>query len=124
MEAIGYQIMGEYGISGRRYFCKDNEIGIRTHHVHMFAVNSAQVKRHLLFRDYLIAHPQEAQQYSELKQKLAKEYPYDIESYMDGKDEFIKEIDKKAAQWHKSSISDRSFLLIALSLLPPNSWIQ
>ena len=46
----------------------------------------------------MIAHPAEAKQYSDLKRKLAQEHPYDIESYMDGKDEFIKNIDRKAAQ--------------------------
>lgn len=102
MEALGYQVMGEYGIPGRRYFRKDDEAGIRTHHVHVFEVNSEQVERHLTFRDYLIAHPEEAQIYSELKRKLAKRYPEDIEGYMDGKDEFIKQVDCKAAAWRKA----------------------
>ncbi|MGD1917729.1 MAG: GrpB family protein [Pleurocapsa sp.] len=38
----------------------------------------------------------EAQQYSDLKRKLAQKFPNDIESYMDGKDKFIKNIDRKA----------------------------
>lgn len=36
----------------------------------------------------MIAHPEDAEQYSKLKQELAKNHPNDIESYMDGKDEF------------------------------------
>jgi GrpB-like predicted nucleotidyltransferase (UPF0157 family) len=32
IEALDYEVMGEFGISGRRYFRKDNEEGIRTHH--------------------------------------------------------------------------------------------
>ena len=98
MEDLGYQVMGEYGIVSRRFFRKDNASGIRTHHVHVFETNSQQVKRHLAFRDYMIAHPVEAKQYSDLKQKLAKQFPQDIESYMDGKDEFIKNIDRQAAR--------------------------
>jgi len=51
----------------------------------------------------MIAHPEAAQRYSELKRKLAREHPTNIDRYidryMDGKDEFIKEMDKKAAQW-------------------------
>lgn len=99
MQLLGYQIMGEFGIPGRRFFRKENSDGIRTHHIHIFEVGSPQIKRHLAFRDYLIAHPEDAQQYSDLKRKLAQEYPTDIEGYMDGKDGFIKEIDRKAAQW-------------------------
>lgn len=99
LKSLGYQVMGEFGIPKRRFFRKDNRAGIRTHHIHIFEVGSAQIKRHLAFRDDLIAHPKEAQQYSDLKRKLAQAYPTDIEGYMDGKHSFIKEIDLKAAQW-------------------------
>jgi GrpB-like predicted nucleotidyltransferase (UPF0157 family) len=99
MELLGYEAMGEFGISNRRFFRKDNAEGIRTHHVHSFPVNSEQVQRHLAFRDYMSAHPEEAHAYSELKRRLAIEYPTNIDGYMDGKDEFIQEIDRKAAQW-------------------------
>ncbi len=97
--ALGYIGMGEYGIAGRRFFRKDNSEGIRTHHVHIFELGSPQIDRHLAFRDYLRVHREDAQKYSELKQQLARQYPADIEQYMDGKDKFIKEIDNKAAKW-------------------------
>jgi len=97
MESLGYEVMGEYGIPERRFFRKDNPAGVRTHHIHIFEVASAQVKRHLAFRDYMIAHPEVAHRYSELKHELAREHPLNIDGYMDGKDGFIKEIDLKAA---------------------------
>jgi GrpB-like predicted nucleotidyltransferase (UPF0157 family) len=99
MELLGYEVMGEFGISGRRYFRKDNQEGVRTHHIHTFQVGSEQVKRHLAFRNYMIAHPEDAQRYSELKRSLAREYPTNIDRYIDGKDGFIKEMDMKAGQW-------------------------
>jgi len=102
MESLGYEVMGEYGIAGRRYFRKDNREGIRTHHVHAFEAGSAEVERHLAFRDYLIAYPGDAQKYSELKRRLAGEHPQSIDAYMDGKDDFIKEMDRRAAQWRTS----------------------
>jgi len=91
MEALGYEAMGEFGISGRRFFRKHSSTGVRTHHVHIFEQGSSESDRHLAFRDYMIAHPDEAQQYSQLKRSLANTYPDDRESYMDGKDSFIKE---------------------------------
>lgn len=103
MEALGYEAMGEFGIPGRRYFRKDTE-GIRTHQVHIFETGSIQIQRHLAFRDYMIAHPEEAQRYSELKRKLAKE-SLNADEYMDGKDGFIKEMDRRAAQWQTSCSS-------------------
>jgi GrpB-like predicted nucleotidyltransferase (UPF0157 family) len=93
MQLLSYEIMGEFGIKDRRFFLKDNQVGIRTHHIHIFEVNSAQIERHLAFRDYMLSHPAAAQEYSNLKHKLAAEYPNNIAEYQAGKAEFIKEID-------------------------------
>lgn len=98
MTALGYEAMGEFGIPGRRFFRKNTE-SQRSHHVHIFAANSPDIKRHLAFRDYMIAHPEDAQKYSELKRQLAKLYPENIYGYMDGKDGFIKEMERKALAW-------------------------
>jgi GrpB-like predicted nucleotidyltransferase (UPF0157 family) len=49
MEALGYEVMGEFGLPGRRYFRKNNEAGVRTHHVHTFAAASPEIERHLAF---------------------------------------------------------------------------
>ncbi|MCY7483142.1 GrpB family protein [Paenibacillus alvei] len=98
MTELGYECMGEYGIKGRRYFRKGGEH--RTHHVHVFqADNKEDIQRHLAVRDYLRAHPQEAEQYGNLKEKLASQHPNDIEAYMDGKDSFVKNLEKKALDW-------------------------
>jgi len=102
MESLGYEVMGEYGIPGRRYFRKDSRERIRTHHIHAFEANSAEAERHLAFRDYMIAHPGDAQRYSELKRRLAEEHPQSLDAYMDGKDDFIKEVDRRAARWRTS----------------------
>jgi GrpB-like predicted nucleotidyltransferase (UPF0157 family) len=101
MEALDYTVKGEFGIPGRRYFTRDIE-GTRVYHVHTFQTGSAEITRHLAFRDYLTAHPEFAQQYSDLKRSLAKQFPTDIESYMDGKDGFIKEMERNALEWRAS----------------------
>ena len=100
MAAIGYEAMGEFGIAGRRYFRKDDDRGVRRFHVHAFAAGSPEIDRHLAFRDYLIAHPGPAAEYSDLKRKLAAAHPDDIDAYMDGKDAFIKRIEALALGWH------------------------
>ncbi|WP_320415491.1 GrpB family protein [Paenibacillus alvei] len=87
-----------YFLFRRRYFRKGGEH--RTHHVHVFqADNKEDIQRHLAVRDYLRAHPQEAEQYGNLKEKLASQHPTDIEAYMDGKDSFMKNLEKKALDW-------------------------
>jgi GrpB-like predicted nucleotidyltransferase (UPF0157 family) len=44
----------------------------------------------------MIRHPEDARAYSDLKRTLALQHPNDADLYMDGKDEFIKEIDRRA----------------------------
>lgn len=102
MESLGYQVMGEFGIPGRRYFRRFNPAGDRTHHVHAFQAGSPHITRHLAFRDYLRAHPAAATEYGQLKQRLATAHPHDPEAYMDGKDPFIKQTEAQALQWAAS----------------------
>lgn len=102
MAALGYEVMGEFGIPGRRYFRKNSAVtGTRTHQVHAFEAGSPHVFRHLAFRDYMNAHAEAAQAYSTLKQNLAAAFPHDIEAYMDGKDPFIQEHEARALKWAK-----------------------
>ncbi len=104
MTALGYEVKGEFGIPGRRYFRKNSAAGARTHQIHAFEKNSEGLVRHLAFRDYMIAHPMIAQTYSDLKRRLASDFPDDIEAYMDGKDSFIKEYEQHALKWQRESM--------------------
>lgn len=99
MEGLGYECMGEFGMTGRRYFRKGGDN--RTHQVHVFqADNKEDIQRHLAVRDYLRTHPEAVKQYGDLKEKLANQFPKDIEAYMDGKDAFVKELEKRALHWY------------------------
>src|SRR5712692_7998308 len=97
LEGLGYEYLGEYGISERHYFRKPlADIGSRTHHIHMIVRGSDFWKRHILFRDYLRAHPEDARHYYLLKKELADKFGSDREGYMDAKTEFIEAILAKA----------------------------
>lgn len=98
MEEIGYEVMGEYGISGRRYFRKGGDQ--RTHHVHAFATGDPHIKRHLAFRDYLIAHKEVAKAYGELKREIASRIQHSMEHYGDAKGPFVQEHEAKALRWY------------------------
>lgn len=89
--------MGEFGICDRRFFLKHNSDGVRTHHIHIYKTDSLQIPRHLAFRDYMISHPELAREYSNLRPELAAKYPQNIDKYINGKDKFIKLIDRKVA---------------------------
>ncbi|MFB1082678.1 GrpB family protein [Jeotgalibacillus sp. JSM ZJ347] len=100
MEKLGYEALGKYGLPGRRYFRKGKEK--RTHHVHMYDLSGQdEIDRHVAVRDYLMSHPEEALRYGNLKQQLAESYPRDIEAYMNGKDQFVKNLERKAMKWRE-----------------------
>ena len=74
----------------RRYFHKGPSRGSRTHHLHMVEHDGDFWRRHLLFRDFLRAHPVEAQHYYRLKKELAEHFGTDREAYTEAKTSFIK----------------------------------
>lgn len=100
MKQLGYEALGENGIPNRRFFKKGGDN--RTHHVHIFEQGNEEISRHLRFRDYMIAHPEEAMKYSQLKEYLAEKFPNNIEKYIEGKNNYIKEIDNKAEKWSRT----------------------
>ncbi|MBO9604987.1 MAG: GrpB family protein [Paenibacillaceae bacterium] len=97
MAKLGYSPRGEQGIEGRRYFTKGGYN--RTHHVHMYAADNINIKKHLDFKNYLFAHPEEAQKYGELKISLAEQFPDDTHKYQEGKESFVNELVAKATKW-------------------------
>lgn len=101
LEALGYVARGEFGIPGRRYFVKDIE-GERSHQLHCFLCGDPEGERHLLFRDYLRAHPDEALAYEQLKLRLAAEIENSTNAYADAKTAYIRRIEQKARDWKKT----------------------
>ncbi len=98
LEALGYHPVGEYGIPGRRFFYKGSD-NLRSHHLHVYEAGNPHIMRHLVFRDYLRCHPISARDYARLKEELAHQFPEDMDSYIAGKNAFVKEHEKKALDW-------------------------
>jgi len=71
---------------------RDRVSGERTHHIHMVEGEFREHWDRLLFRDHLIARPQVARRYEELKLGLARLYPRDRRGYTRGKAAFIEEV--------------------------------
>ena len=103
LAALGYEALGEFGIAGRRYFRKNAPDGTRTHQLHAFADGAPEIQCHLDFRDYLRAFPREAAAYAALKQELAVRCGTDMRAYSDGKTEFIRTVEGRAAAWRQSA---------------------
>lgn len=108
---IGYEYLGEFGIEGRRYLRKGGDE--RTHQIHIFQADDwNNIGRHLAFRDYMRTHEKDREEYAKIKIELAKKYPYDIDGYCDGKENFVREMEEIALSqfdgtWDKMYIAAR-----------------
>lgn len=108
---LGYEYLGEFGIAGRRYLRKGGDE--RTHQLHIFQTDDwKNIQRHLAFRDYMRIHKKERDAYAKLKKDLARKFPYDIDGYCDGKENFVREVEERALSqydgtWDQLYISAR-----------------
>ncbi len=82
------------------WFIKRDKNGNRTHHIHMVEADFNHWER-LLFRDYLIEHPNVAREYSELKEKLSEAHRNNRVVYTEAKTNFIKTITGNAKRHYK-----------------------
>lgn len=81
------------------WFIKRDANGVRTHHIHMVEPDFEHWDR-LLFRDYLIEHPEIAREYQALKTRLASANPNDRVAYTAGKTEFVVRITDEARAFY------------------------
>ncbi|MCE7744176.1 MAG: GrpB family protein [Candidatus Heimdallarchaeota archaeon] len=92
LEELNYEYVPEFEdvLPDRRYFRKPpTDQGSRDFHVHMVEIKTYFWKRQLIFRDYLRKFPEVANEYGELKLKLAADLQDDREAYSEGKTDFI-----------------------------------
>jgi GrpB-like predicted nucleotidyltransferase (UPF0157 family) len=99
LRAVGYIAKGEHGITGRRFFQKLNNAGQRTHHVHMFLQGSPHLRRHIGFRDFLLAHPDRALEYSQAKVAILKDGVSSRQVYQDKKAPLVAQLEAEALAW-------------------------
>lgn len=97
----GLHDRGEAGVPGRRFFLRGTPGGERSAHFHFYQKDHPDVRRHLLFVVYLNAHPEKAHEYQQLKLRLSQKHRFDPEKYTHGKSEWIREMDRQAAEWVK-----------------------
>lgn len=100
MERLGYIFKGEFGIPDRAFFTRTTEVAV---HLHLFPKNHFQIKKHLVFRDYLIKYPEAVTAYTEKKKELLTLFPNDRNQYQNGKNELILELTNRALNWSQKS---------------------
>ncbi len=81
------------------YVCGDLENSVHTHYIHVVIWGQEYWNNYLNMRDYLNANEDRAKEYSELKERLSKEYPEDRIAYTNGKTMLIEDILRCAKEW-------------------------
>ncbi|MBI4675389.1 MAG: GrpB family protein [Chloroflexi bacterium] len=92
---LGYTCYGEAEIPGRIYF---DRRAYEPCHLHLYVQGNPAIERHLLFRDYLRAHPDARDAYAELKRGLAEKFRNDRPTYTEAKTEFVRDIEARARE--------------------------
>lgn len=99
VEALGYEYVAEHEsqFPDRRYFQRLSPTSQRSHHVHVVERSNLDWwDRHIAFRDWLKAHPEDRDRYAHLKRQLAEEFESDRAAYTDGKSDFVLELERKS----------------------------
>ena len=82
LAAIGYIHEGDLGIQDREAFAYKDKPHLQTHHLYVCPQTSEELRRHLVFRDFLRTHPDAVKRYSEVKERAAQLFPESIDQYM------------------------------------------
>jgi GrpB-like predicted nucleotidyltransferase (UPF0157 family) len=95
LAGIGYVHRGDLGMPGREAF--RTPPGEEKHHLYLCVPESPGYRDHLLFRDYLRAHPEAVREYADLKRRLADRHRHDGDAYQRAKSAFIDDVTRRAA---------------------------
>ena len=90
--SLGYIDRGDGGKDGGYLFVKESAPDVRTHHLHLVAIDDPQWGNYLRFRDMLRADATLRIRYATLKKTLQEKFSQDREAYTTAKREFIRDI--------------------------------
>lgn len=97
LQALGYTYVPEYETwLPQELFFRKGMPGPWTHHVHVMEPSSPRREEFVLFRDYLLQHPEIAGAYADLKRALALVFGEDIAGFREAKRPFVQAVMAKA----------------------------
>ena len=100
LEAAGYVLrISEDGDGDPHRVFKGSEINLN---LHAWSAGSPEVDRHLDFRDWLRAHPEDRDAYANAKRELAQRHWTYMHDYADAKDQIVQEITTRMRQAKQS----------------------
>ncbi|MDP5274196.1 GrpB family protein [Chengkuizengella axinellae] len=91
----GFQHEGNLGVEGREAFKRTLDDGYMKYHLYVCPKDGKGYLEHIALRDYLRENETAREQYAALKYKLAEDHRYNIDHYIEGKNDFVTGILKK-----------------------------
>ena len=92
LRSIGYIHEGDLGIKDREAFKYTDKPHLMPHHLYVCPSYSAELHRHVTFRDFLRSDAAAVQKYSAVKETAARLFPDDIDKYIAYKAPCIEEL--------------------------------
>jgi GrpB-like predicted nucleotidyltransferase (UPF0157 family) len=87
LAVIGYEHLGNLGVEGREAFGSPPQPPQR--HLYLCIQGGTAHQNHLALREYLRRNSDAAAKYGRLKKQLAARFPNDMNTYIDGKTDFV-----------------------------------
>jgi GrpB-like predicted nucleotidyltransferase (UPF0157 family) len=98
LEALGYLFVPATESPDYHFLAKPPERP-RSHHLHVCEAGSDHELRHLAVRDFLRSHPDESARYAALKRQVVARHPQDRLAYIEGKEEYVTALERRALTW-------------------------
>lgn len=95
LQNLGYEFRPTFSTADRYYFIidlPDPEEGERRYHIHLTYPENSEWHQLLGFRDYLRNHPEEAEEYAQIKRQAAAEANQEGERYRKMKEPMFKKV--------------------------------
>jgi GrpB-like predicted nucleotidyltransferase (UPF0157 family) len=93
LEGVGYEYRGPYGDDPRRrYYVRDDDVGRRFAHIHLYVLPAQAYVEQLAFRDALRANPSLAAAYAAEKRRVAETVAWDKTAYSIAKGPFVERV--------------------------------
>jgi GrpB-like predicted nucleotidyltransferase (UPF0157 family) len=98
LSRLGYRHNGCQGVAGREVFKRDNQLDVPrdgsgrswpAHNLYVCARGATELRRHIVFRDWLRSDAANATAYAALKRQLADALGHDRDLYSEAKTDFV-----------------------------------
>jgi len=95
LSVLGYELI-ETGMRNRLFLRRRTKSEEQAYQLHIVELSTWEQRKERLMRDYLLAHPEAAAAYGELKKRLAEEHTENSLAYTRAKTAFIQDLINKA----------------------------